>query len=140
MTLDAKEITIRRAAIGFLIAPMLPGFYSTVFFAQPWAFPAGLVLAYPSTLFAGLPLFLWLRHRSWLRWWHLTLAGTFCALPSEYVYWRSGQPEHFEPFGLSSAAMLLFWGAFSGASFWLLAVSGDSPLSIRSIVGLKPHH
>ena len=34
-----------RIVLGFVLAPLLPAFYATMFFAQPWAFPIGVALS-----------------------------------------------------------------------------------------------
>lgn len=127
---------LQRVVLGFALAPMLPAFYATLFFAQPWAFPYGIVLAYPSALLIGLPLYLLLRKRERLGWWQLALVGMVCAVPSILAYHHVGTPPHLEPFEWLSAFYLEAWGGFTGLGFWLLAVAGNSPVTARVLFGL----
>lgn len=124
-----------RIVLGFLLAPLLPAFYATMFFAQPWAFPIGLALSYPAALLFGLPLFLAFRSQGWLKWWHMTLCGLLCAVPLLLLYWQVGQPPHLEAFGLLNALVLEAWGGFAGLSFWLLAIAGTSPVRLHVLFG-----
>lgn len=121
--------------LGFALAPMLPAFYAALFFAQPWAFPYGVALSYPSALLIGLPLYLALRQRRRLGWWQLSLAGMVCAVPAIVIYRHVGTPAHLEPFEWLSAFYLEAWGAFTGLSFWLLAVAGSTPVTARMLFG-----
>jgi hypothetical protein len=127
---------LRRVLLGFAVAPMLPAFYATLLFAQPWAFPYGIALAYPSALLIGLPLFLLLRQRQRLGWCQLALVGMVCAVPAILAYHHVGTPEHLEPFEWLSALYLEAWGAFAGLSFWLLAVAGNTPVTARTMFGI----
>jgi len=121
--------------LGLVIVPLLPGFYSTLLFGQPWAFPMGLLLAYPTALLIGTPLILAFSHRNWLAWWQLCIAGALCALPLELLYWHVQTPPHLEAFTLGNALLLEGWGIFAGLGFWLLAISGTSPVSWRELLG-----
>lgn len=127
---------LSRVMLGFALAPMLPAFYSALFFAQPWAFPIGVGLSYPAALLIGLPLFLLLRRHGRLGWWQLALCGAACALPAMLLYAWVGAPPHLEPFDLANGLYLELWGAFSGVSFWLIAVAGTSPVSLGVLFGL----
>jgi hypothetical protein len=124
-----------RLLLGFALAPMLPAFYSAMFFAQPWAFPIGMLMSYPAALLLGLPLFLILRRRGWIGWWQTSLCGLICALPVVWLYRHVGTPPHLEPFHWLGALTVMAWGAFSGFSFWLLAVSGTTPISLPMLFG-----
>lgn len=125
-----------RLMLGFALAPMLPAFYSALFFAQPWAFPIGVALAYPTALLLGLPLFLGLRRQGWLSWWQLSMGGTLCALPLVLLYWQVGTPPHLEAFDWLNGLSLAAWGGFSGLSFWLLAISGKTPVRLHMLFGV----
>ena len=127
---------LRRVVLGFALTPMLPAFYATLFFAQPWAFPYGIALAYPAALLLGLPLYLGLRRRQRLGWWQLALAGMICAVPAVLAYRYAGTPPHLEPFDWLAALYLEAWGAFAGLSFWLLAVAGNTPVTARTMFGI----
>lgn len=127
---------LRRVVLGFALSPMLPAFYATLFFAQPWAFPYGIALAYPSALLIGLPMYLVLRQRQRLGWWQLSLVGMLCAVPTVLAYRYVGTPPHLEPFEWLSALYLEAWGGFTGLSFWLLSVAGASPVSVRVLFGI----
>ncbi|MBL6752284.1 MAG: hypothetical protein ISP90_17330 [Nevskia sp.] len=128
----------QRLLLAFALVPMLPAFYAALLFAQPWALPAGLLLGYAGALLPGLPLLLVLRRRSWLRWWHFALAGGLCALPAIALYRRVGTPPHLEAFSALNAAYLAAWGGFAGLCFWLLAVAGESLVSLRTLFGFEP--
>ena len=133
---SAPQLQQSRVLLGFALTPMLPAFYAALFFAQPWAFAIGVSLSYPVALLLGLPLYVVLRRRKQLGWQPLTLVGMVCALPVVVLYWIVGTPPHLEPFGLVNALCLEAWGAFSGLCFWLLAVAGSSPLTVRVLFGL----
>ncbi len=129
------QAQLRRVVLGFALSPMLPAFYATLFFAQPWCFPYGIALAYPAALLIGLPLYLGLRRRQRLGWWQLSLAGMICAVPAVVAYRVVGTPPHLQPFDWLGAAYLEAWGAFAGLSFWLLAVAGTAPVTVRVLLG-----
>jgi len=122
--------------LGFALSPMLPAFYAALFFAQPWCFPYGVALAYPSALLIGVPLYLGLRRSQRLGWWQLSLAGMVCAVPAVVAYRLVGAPPHLEPFDWLSAVYLEAWGAFTGLSFWLLALAGTTPVTVRVLFGM----
>jgi hypothetical protein len=121
---------------GFLLTPLLPAFYATLFFAQPWAFPIGVCLSYPVAVLVGAPLFFGCRRLGWLAWWQMVLCGLICALPLVLMYWLLGAPPHLGAFDPLNALVLEGWGAFAGFSFWLLAVSGTTPVSLHVLLGL----
>jgi hypothetical protein len=127
---------LQRVILGFVVAPVLPAFYATLFFAQPWAFPYGIALAYPCALLLGLPIYLVLRRKQRLGWWQLGLTGMVCAAPTVIAYRTIGTPPHLEPFEWLSAFYLLAWGGFAGISFWLLAVAGKTPVTARMLFGI----
>jgi hypothetical protein len=127
---------LQRVVLGFAVAPMLPAFYATLFFAQPWAFPYGIALAYPSALLIGLPLYLVLHRRQRLGWWQLGLTGMCCAVPAVLMYRHVGTPPHLEPFEWLNALYLEAWGGFAGLSFWLLSVAGKTPVTVRMLFGV----
>lgn len=122
--------------LGFALAPMLPGFYSTLLFGQPWAFPMGLILSYPTVLLLGFPLLIFLQRRNWLAWWQLGLCGAVCVLPLQFLYWYFKTPPHLEAFNLPNALLLEGWGLFTGLVFWLLAISGTTAIGWRELFGL----
>jgi hypothetical protein len=134
----SRRDALRRALLAFALVPMLPAFYSAIFFAQPWALPYGLLLAYPTAWLLGVPAFLLLRHRGWLQWWQFALAGGLCSLPAVALYWRHGAPPQLEPFSVLNAFYFAGWGVFAGLCFWLLAVAGAAPVSVRTILGFEP--
>lgn len=127
---------LQRVLLGFAVAPALPAFYAALFFAQPWAFPYGIALAYPSALLLGLPIFLVLRRQQRLGWWQLGLTGMVCAAPAIIAYRHVGTPPHLEPFEWLAALYLMAWGGFAGLSFWLLSVAGKSPVTARMLFGV----
>lgn len=139
MTTNAP-IALRRGRIllAFAVTPFLPGFYGALLFGQPWAFPIGLAVAYPITFLIGVPLLLWMQRANRLQWWAFVAAGIACALPVVIGYaWMNDVP-HLESYSAMNALIVLAWGAFSGACFWLVGVAGDSPLRIRDIFDAGP--
>jgi hypothetical protein len=126
----------RRIVLGFALAPLLPGFYAALLFGQPWAFPIGLALSYPTALLFGMPLLIILRRRNWLAWWQFGLCGAVCVLPLELFYWSVGVPPHLEAFGFFNAVLLEGWGILTGLIFWLLVIFGTSPVRWRELFGL----
>lgn len=128
-------LQMRRVVLGLLLVPMLPGFYSTLLFGQPWAFPIGLLLAYPTALLIGVPLLFLFNRRGWLAWWQLGLCGAICVLPLQLLYWHFRTPPHLEAFSLVNVLLLQVWGLFAGLTFWLLAIFGDTPVGWRELLG-----
>ncbi len=119
--------------MGFALTPMLSGFYPAIFLAEPSVMPLGFLLAYTPAIFVGLPLVLWLDRRFWRSWWQFAAAGGACALPAILLYALATPPAHLQPFGLFPALGLLFLGCASGIAFWLIAVTGETPVSLRSL-------
>lgn len=137
---NATPMKLQRGRILLAIAvtPFLPGFYGALLFGQPWAFPIGLAVAYPVTLFVGVPLLFLMRRANHLEWWAFVAAGSACALLVSIGYaWMHDVP-HLQSFSALNALIVLAWGAFSGACFWLIGVAGDSPLRIRDIFDAGP--
>ncbi len=127
-----------RILLAFAVTPFLPGFYGALLFGQPWAFPIGLAVAYTVTLLIGVPILLLMLRARHLQWWAFVAAGTACAIPVVIGYaWMQDVP-HLESFSALNALIVLAWGAFSGACFWLVGVAGDSPLRIRDIFDAGP--
>jgi hypothetical protein len=139
MTSNAP-ITLRRnrVLLAFAVTPFLPGFYGALLFGQPWAFPIGLAVAYPVALLLGVPLLLMMRRANRLQWWWFLAAGVTCATPVLIGYaWLNDVP-HLESFSAINALIVLAWGAFSGACFWLIGMAGETPLRIRDIFDAGP--
>ena len=128
----------KRILLALVVTPFLPGFYGALLFGQPWAFPVGLAVAYPVMYLLGVPLLFLMRRSNRLQWWWFVGAGVVCALPVVVGYaWVNDVP-HLESFSALNALIVLAWGAFSGACFWLIGVAGDSPLRIRDIFDAGP--
>jgi hypothetical protein len=137
---DTTPITLRRnrVLLAFAVTPFLPGFYGALLFGQPWAFPVGLAVAYPVALVLGVPLLILMHRARRLEWWSFVITGIACTLPVLIGYaWMQHVP-HLESFSALNALIVLAWGAFSGACFWLIGVAGDSPLRIRDIFDAGP--
>lgn len=130
-----NRLQMRRIILGFILVPILPGFYATLLFGQPWAFPIGVLLSYPTALLIGLPLIIAFGHRNWLAWWQVCIAGALCVLPLQILYWYFQQPPHLEAFTLNNALLLEVWGIFAGLAFWLLAIAGNTPVGWRELLG-----
>ena len=138
MSNDTSTLRRGRILLAFAVTPFLPGFYGALLFGQPWAFPVGLAVAYPVALLLGAPL-LFLMHRAQrLEWWSFVVTGIACTLPVLIGYAWMGEVPHLESFGALNALIVLAWGAFSGACFWLIGVAGQTPLRIRDIFDAGP--
>src|SRR3569833_2326746 len=97
---NVTPIILRRGRIllALAVTPFLPGFYGALLFAQPWAFPIGLAVAYPVTLLIGVPVLLLMRRANRLQWWAFVAAGVACALLVSIGYaWLRDVP-HLESF------------------------------------------
>ena len=128
----------KRLLLAFLVTPMLPGFYGALLFGQPWAFPIGLAVAYPMALVLGMPIVVLMCRSQRLQWWTFVAAGIVCAVPALVGYaWLRDVP-HLQPYDLLNGLVVLAWGAFSGACFWLIGVAGDTPLRMRDIFDAGP--
>ena len=132
----------RRIVCALLFIPLLAPFYAAILFGRPWALPLGLMLSYPSALFVGAPVVWLLLHMRWTGYWHCIAAGILCSVPAVIAYACCATPAEIEAFSIANAASLLGWGAFSGLCFWLLALAGDSPVTLRTILtaGLGDHY
>ncbi|QBB71296.1 hypothetical protein ELE36_13550 [Pseudolysobacter antarcticus] len=140
MVVTQKSATppLRRILFALLFTPLLPPFYATLFFAEPWSLPIGLLLTYPSAWLLGLPIVLLLRRLHRLDGWSLALAGAVCSVPALLLYWWIDTPPHLQAFSAVNALELLGWGAFSGLCFWLLGIVGDSSVSLRTLLDIGP--
>jgi hypothetical protein len=79
------------------------------------------IVAYPIALVFGVPAFLFLRRRGWLRWWQVTLGGAACAVPFMAIYLFMSEPDAADAAFLDSL-YLLACGAAIGLAFWALGV------------------
>lgn len=131
-----QRLQMRRVIVGLVLAPLLPGFYSTLLFGSPWAFPISLLLSYPTALALGLPMLLFCSRHDWMSGWHLMLIGGVSVLPLQILYWYVETPPHLEAFSFSNALLLEGWGLFAGLAFWLVAISGNEPVGWRELLGL----
>src|SRR5579871_2650652 len=112
-----------RLILAFCVSPFLPGFYGALLFAQPWALPYGIATAYPSAIVIGIPAVEIMHRRGWWHWWDFIAMGILCAIPALAIYaWMRDVP-HIESFGFLNALIVLGWGAFAGACFWLLGAA-----------------
>jgi hypothetical protein len=92
---------------------------------------------YATAVFAGIPTYLLLRSRNWLRWWHFTLGGAALGLLTMLVMGLVSFSYQLlldfplslvflEPLVLSGILI----GAPSGFVFWVLAYAGR-PMGLR---------
>jgi hypothetical protein len=131
----------KRLLTAFALTPLLSGFYPAIFLAEPSVMPLGLVLAYVSATFFGLPLVVLFDRHRWRSWWAFALGGVAVSLPTVLLYAVTQHPEHLQPFGIMPALGVFLWGGCSGIVFWLLGVAGDSPVNLRSLFDpLPPKH
>jgi hypothetical protein len=133
-----RPLDCGRLAMALLLTPLLAGLYPALLFAQPWAIPIGLALAYVSAILFALPAALLLHACRCRRALAYILAGVLCSEPGLALYAYLGTPRHFEPFNPLIALEWLIWGGICGAVFWMFAVAGDSPLRWRHLFDLGP--
>ncbi|HEY3784009.1 MAG TPA: hypothetical protein VGL55_01885 [Steroidobacteraceae bacterium] len=131
---ERARLDSRRLWMAFVLTPMLSGIYPAIFLAEPSVMPLGLLLAYTWAMVVGLPLVLWFDRRYWRSWWQFAAGGAACTLPTMALYALLKPPAHLEPFGWLPALGLLFWGSASGLVFWLIGVTGETPVSVRSLL------
>jgi hypothetical protein len=129
-----KSFSARRITFALLVTPLLAPFYAAILFGHPWVLPIGLMLSYPSALLIGAPTLVLLIRNRWAGWCQCAAAGMLCSVPAIALYSRWSELPQVDPFSAGNAATLLAWGAFSGLCFWLLGISGDSPVTIRTIL------
>jgi hypothetical protein len=127
-----------RLLLAMMVTPVVPAFYGTCFFAQPWVMAVVLPYAYAAELFIGLPLILWFRHRHQRSPFPYACAGFVCTLPLLLAYARIGSPPHFAPFDGEAALDIVGGGVLSGLTFWLLSVAGEAPVTWRELIDPRP--
>ena len=127
-----------RLLIAFSVTPFLPAFYGALLFGQPWALPFGVAAAYPAALVIGLPLVTVARKFDYRQWWAFVAIGLICALPVLIVYAGLPSMPNLPPFDLANGLLVLAWGVFSGACFWLIGIAGDTPLRVRDLFDVGP--
>jgi hypothetical protein len=118
---------MRRAVIGFLVAPVVGVAVSTLavlpseFYGLWWVYLlVGSAIAYLSALVFGLPAYLLMKRVMRLQWWQVIVAGALCGLPfwlvSEYPYTTA----YFRNQGMTNLALYVASGAIAGLVFWLI--------------------
>jgi hypothetical protein len=127
-----------RLLLAFGVTPFLPAFYGALLFGEPWALPFGVAAAYPSALVIGWPLVTIARRFGYRQWWAYTGIGAVCALTVLIVYAALGSMPHLPAFGFANAMLVLAWGIFSGACFWLIGIAGETPLRVRDLFDVGP--
>jgi hypothetical protein len=130
---EALPLDRKRLFTAFAMTPLLAGFYPAIFLGEPSIMPVGLLLAYASTVLFGIPLVMYFDRRGVREWWMYIAGGTACSLPTVLLYAWAPLPDHLQPFGLIPVLALLFWGGSSGIVFWMIGVTGDSPVSLRTL-------
>ncbi len=129
---------LSRLLLAFGVTPFLPAFYGALLFGQPWALPFGAAAAYPAALVVGWPLVTVARNFGYRQWWAFVAIGLICALPVLIAYSELRFVPNLPPFDVANAMLVLAWGAFSGACFWLIGIAGDTPLRLRDIFDVGP--
>jgi hypothetical protein len=130
---DALPLDRKRLFTAFTLTPLLAGFYPAIFLAEPSIMPIGLVLSYASTVLFGIPLVIYFDRRGVRDWWMYIAGGSACSLPTVLLYAFAPLPDHLQPFGLVPVLALLLWGGSSGIVFWMIGITGDSAVSLRSL-------
>ena len=130
---EALPLDRKRLFTAFALTPLLAGFYPAIFLAEPSIMPIGLLLSYASTVLFGIPLVMYFDRRGVREWWMYIAGGAACSLPTVLLYAFAPLPDHLQPFGPVPVLALLLWGASSGIVFWMIGISGDSAVSLRSL-------
>jgi hypothetical protein len=130
---EALPLDRKRLFTAFALTPLLAGFYPAIFLAEPSIMPIGLLLSYASTVLFGIPLVMYFDRRGVREWWMYIAGGTACSLPTVLLYAFAPLPDHLQPFGPVPVLALLLWGGSSGIVFWMIGISGDSAVSLRSL-------
>jgi hypothetical protein len=123
----------RRLLTAFVLTPLLAGFYPAIFLAEPSLMPLGLIAAYLSTVLFGVPLVYYFAREGYRTWWVYILGGAVCTLPTVMLYAAATLPTYLIPFGVMPVLGLLLWGASSGFVFWMIGVTGESPVSMKTL-------
>lgn len=107
---------MRRVVIAFVAVPVLA--------SLPFGIAALAALSVMLLLTAAvaLPLFLTLRRKRWLRWWHAVLAGLACGSLGCALLLGTTSLAYIDAYALGSVLTLLAIGATAGAAFWWIAV------------------
>lgn len=129
----AEPLDRKRLFTAFALTPLLSGFYPAIFLAEPSLMPIGLVLAYASTVFFGVPLVAYFDRRGVREWYMYIAGGTACSLPTVLLYALVPLPEHVQPFSAVPVLGVLLWGGSSGIVFWMIGIAGDSAVSLRTL-------
>ena len=95
--------------------------------------PIGLLLAYASTALFGIPLVAYFDRRNVREWYMYIAGGTACSVPTVLLYAFAPLPDHLQPFGAVPVVGVLVWGASSGIVFWMIGITGESAVSLRSL-------
>jgi hypothetical protein len=130
---EALPLDRKRLFTAFALTPLLAGFYPAIFLAEPSIMPIGLLLSYASTVLFGIPLVMYFDRRGVREWWMYIAGGTACSLPTVLLYAFAPLPDHLQPFGPVPVLALLLWGGSSGIVFWMIGISGDSAVSLRTL-------
>jgi hypothetical protein len=88
----------------------------------------GAMIAYPSAIMFGLPLFLWLRRKHLLRWWSTIIAGALAGVPAWILLLTLGIGSKQASDILGLLGMVTLVGAVSGGVFWIVGVRGNEAL------------
>jgi hypothetical protein len=123
----------KRLFTAFCLTPLLAGFYPAIFLAEPSLMPIGLLLAYASTALFGIPLVAYFDRRNVREWYMYIAGGTACSVPTVLLYAFAPLPDHLQPFGAVPVVGVLVWGASSGIVFWMIGITGESAVSLRSL-------
>src|SRR5258708_7387968 len=137
-----------RTVAAFLISPLAPLLLAGI--ATPFvgndrglfgpAIALTALYAYPAAIVIGVPVYVYARHKSWLRWWHVLLQasligalipGAIIALFA-YAGWSDGTSisavEARDWATMVGLGVVL--GGASGALFWLIA---QAPMGSNSV-------
>jgi hypothetical protein len=114
-----------RMVAGFLVAPAIPlaaYLIATSKYADETFVAGGLIIFYGLAAVGGIPMFLLLRHRNWLKWWQISLIGLLLPMPIA-IDWVMNPPCcESTAFRIFEGAFFLLMGFVTALSFWLIAL------------------
>ena len=130
---------MHREIISFVLAPLASGVLQGIVMGNYGAALFGAMLAYPLSIFCGVPTFFVFRSKGWLKLWQVALAGLVLGLSVGVLigliigyenYWASSVINGYFLLGLH--------GLVVAVSFWLMAYAGvGSNKSLKERDALK---
>lgn len=112
----------QRIAVGFLLSPALVPAVHVVTLGKPPVFLSVAALSYAMAFALGVPGFLLMRSRGWLRWWQ-ALAASFVLGAVPFVLFAvAGEGLSALRFGLLLALLGGAYAMLVGGAFWFISL------------------